>query len=283
MKKVYKSIFEILKIAVGGFIFAVSFNVFVAPNSIAPGGLNGLALIVNHLFNYLPVGVLYLIFNIPMFFISFRHIGGEFFKNSIIGAVLLSIFIDLTAFMPQYTDDRLIAAVFGGLICGAGLGIIFLSNASTGGSDILSRVLNRRFQSIKIGRFILMSDAVIVALAAVIFKNVNTALYSAVFIYISSMAVDMVIYGTETAKVAYIISAEYENISAEISQRLGRGGSFLDITGSYTGNKQNMIMCAVKRSQMGTLKQIVDKYDKNAFFIIVNAHEVIGEGFEKRL
>ena len=285
LKKIYKNILEFSIITAGCLIYSLSFNIFIAPNNLVLGGINGLAIIINHFFNNLSVGFLYITMNVPLFLASFKHIGFDFLKNSIIGAVLVSIFLDLTnqPFLPKYTSDPLLAAIIGGLASGAGLGLLFINNASTGGSDIIGRMLNSRFKNVRIGRFILISDALIVALATVISKDINTALYSAVTIYLSTYAIDTVIYGTEKAKVAYIISEAYTAISDDIAKTLGRGGSLMDITGYYTGNKQNMIMCAVKRAQVGTLKRIVETHDKNAFFIIVNAYEVIGRGFEKRL
>jgi uncharacterized membrane-anchored protein YitT (DUF2179 family) len=272
---------DFIIISFGAVIFALSFILFLRPNTIAPGGISGIAIIVNSV-TAIPVGTLILVLNIPLFIISYIKFGFKFIFSTLYAVALCSVLIDLPINMPIFTKDALLASVYGGLLLGTGIGLIFLRGATTGGVDILGRFLKLRYPHVRIGRLILVLDFFIVTASAIVSKDVNRALYSIITIYISSLAVDTIIYGTDAAKVAFIISDKNEEIARNITTGLLRGVTLLSGQGGYTNRQKRVIMCAVKSQQMAGLYEIVTKSDPDAFVIVTDAKEVLGDGFTRR-
>ena len=278
--KVRKVLWKYAIITVGSVLYALSFNLFLTPNHIAPGGVSGIAIVINYLISF-PVGVMILILNIPLFILSYVKFGGGFLFSSFFATAVGSVIIDLTTKIPPFTTDPILAAIYGGILMGAGLGLVFNFGATTGGSDILSRLIKLRFPHISMGKMMLFVDVCVITFSAVVFRNVNSALYAMITLYISSKVIDVMIYGTDYEKLAYIISDKSEEISIKIQEELQRGVTFLYGEGGYTNRRKKIIMVALKRQQAAKASEIAAKIDPKAFVIVVAAHEILGDGFER--
>ncbi len=267
---------EYFLIVLGSLLTALSFNFFFIPNEIAPGGLSGLASVFYFLFDF-PVGVTTLVLNIPLFLTGIRQLGGTFGVRTLLATILLSVFIDLVK-VPALTNDSLLASIYGGILMGLGLGIIFRMNATTGGTDLLARLIHQHFSSISVGLVLFMVDLSVVLLAA-IFLGPSQGLYAVVALALSSKVVDMVQEGLNSAKAVFIISDHSEEISQWILKELDRGATLLSGKGAYTGKGKDVILCAVNRMQIAELKGMIHEIDSAAFILVADVREVTGEGF----
>ena len=281
MKDKSKWIWSYLKIALGCAIFGVGFNMFLAPSGLNAGGVTGLSMVLVQLFNFGSVGMFSFLINIPLFAIGGVKIGKKFFLDSLYGMVLVSVFIDLFAFLPKPETEILLGALYGAVICGFGLGLVFSTGGSTGGSDIVVRLLKLKYQHVPIGVITTCFDAVVAILTGVVFRNVNMALYSGVCIFATGRVLDAVVYKFDYSKVALIISKDYEVIAKKIGLELHRGSTFLDGQGAYSGQETKVILTAVKKQQIAELKQLVVEVDPDAFIIVQEAHQVLGDGFAR--
>ena len=267
-------------ITLGAFIYAFTFVCCFEPNGIASGGVTGLAQIVHHFFSSIPVGGTVIVFNIPLFLLGWKLIGGRLLVSSLYAMAVSSVIIDaLNAFFVPPVMEPLLAAIFGGVGMGFSLGLIFLKGATTGGTDLAARLLKLKLAWLPMGKLLLVLDLASIALVALCFRQLNTALYGVVAMYISSLALDGVLYGMDTAKVAYIISERNEAICAAIVNDLDRGVTILHGQGAYTGNEKKVLMCAFKQREIASIRATVKELDPDAFLIVCNAHEVLGEGF----
>ena len=266
-------------IIAGSAIYALGLVIFLEPNNIAPGGVSGIALIINFIFPSASVGVLIIVLNIPLFLAGWKFEGKPFLFKSLFGTVISSIMIDLFTGIFTYTDDSLLAAIYGGLLIGVGLGLVFTRGATTGGSDIIGRLLKVKFPYLSMGRLILFADIIVVTMAAIVFGHFNYALYALIALSICSVVLDKVLYGVDTAKVAYIISSRPEEVFERIDTELERGATYLNGEGAHSGRPTKVILTAIKLQQIAELKQIVRDVDPESFVIISDAHEVLGYGF----
>ena len=267
-------------ITVASVLYALTFNWCFMPNDIAYGGVTGISMIIHALFGVPTVGVLILLLNIPLFFFGWRFIGGKFLISSLFTMALSAVLIDaIGAFYTFQPMEPLLASIYGGLFLGLSMGVIFLNGATTGGSDIGARLLRLKFAYLPMGRLILILDLVVITSAALVFRNVDSALYGIIALYISTIVMDTVLYGMDYAKVAYIISDQYEQLSNAIRDDLDRGATILHGKGTYTGASKNVILCAFKRRQIVELKNLIKSIDPDAFMIVCEAHEVLGAGF----
>lgn len=273
------TVLDLIIIAVGSAIYALGFDIFLDPNSISPGGAGGLAMVINRLVPFLPIGTLTLIINAPLFLMGLRLEGRAFLVKSLWGTVVSSVLIDVFGGIFEYTEDPFMAALAGGVMMGVGLGMVFTRGATTGGSDIAARLLTYKFPGLSVGRLMLVVDAMIVALGAVTFGHITYALYAGVAIVLSSQVIDGILNGAESARVAYIITRHVDEVVAAIDRELDRGATLLHGEGSYSHTPQNIILCAIKRRQIGDLKRVVREVDASSFVIIMDAHEVLGDGF----
>ncbi|MCX7614267.1 MAG: YitT family protein [Clostridiales bacterium] len=279
--KVRSILWKYLIITIGSVLYALSFNLFLTPMHIAPGGISGIAIVINYL-TLFPVGIMILILNIPLFILSYVKFGGAFLFSSFFATALGSVIIDLTSKIPPFTNDPILASIYGGILMGAGLGLVFDYGATTGGSDILSRLIKLRFPHISMGRMMLCVDFVVITISALVFRNMNSALYAVITLYISSKVIDVIIYGTDYEKLAYIISDKSDEITNKIQEELGRGVTLLYGEGGYTNRQKKVIMCALKRQQSAKAAEIASSIDSYAFVIVVDAHEILGDGFERK-
>ncbi|NLB82260.1 MAG: YitT family protein [Clostridiaceae bacterium] len=262
----------------GTFISATAISLFLAPNKITSGGISGVATVVHYLWHF-PIGVSALFLNIPLFIIGIRYEGRNFGIKSIYATVLMSLFIDLLSGFAPVTDDIFLAAVFGGVLMGTGLGLVFISEATTGGTDIIAKLIQRVVRHLQLGKLILFIDILIIVLATVVFGDYKIGLYSAISLYASTHMIDVIIDGGKFAKTVFIISDNYSEIADGIKNELKRGVTGLIGKGMYSGNNKTILMCTLKRNEVPKLKDLVKEKDRFAFVILTDVREVLGEGF----
>lgn len=268
-----------LKIILGSIIYAAGFTMFLYPNDIVPGGVTGISMIVNYLTGF-PVGILAIFLNIPIFILAWRVIGRQFLIGSLIGAIISSAAIDLINLVAVgVTNEPLLGAVYGGLICGLGLGFVFSASASTGGSDVVAKLVKRKYEYMNMGQLMLVIDFGVITAGALVLRSYDSAMYAVISVFISSKIIDGVLYGFNFSKVCFVVSVRAIEISQVITQRLERGVTLLYGKGAYSGEEKTVLMCAIKRQQIVELKKIVSGIDENAFIIISEAREVLGDGF----
>ena len=251
------------------------------PNDLNAGGISGLAMVIAHPFQLKNVGFISMIFNIPLFIIAGVKIGKKFFIGSLIGMFLSSLAIDVFSILPPPETEPLIGALYGGVICGFGLGLVFSTGGSTGGSDIIIRMLKRKWQYVPIGTISICFDLCIAVLTGIVFKDVTRALYSGVAIFVTGRVIDAVVYSFDYSRVALIISRHYESIAKQINDKLDRGVTYLEGEGYYSGAKTKVVLTAVKRQQIAELKALIVDIDPDAFIIVQEAHQVLGDGFSR--
>ncbi len=280
-QKLFDGIKRMVWITVGSAIFALGFDIFLMPHQFGAGGVSGLAVIINAFVPFLSVGVISLIVNIPLFIAGYRTIGRKFFWGSLAGMLISSVLIDAFAFLPIISTEPLLGAIFGGLLVGGGCGIVFMQGASTGGVDIAARLLKRKFLELPIGKLMLMVDMCIAILTGIAFRDLNKVLYCIVALFVCSEATDAVVYRLDYSYAAIIITDLDALVRDAIDEKLERGCTYLKGEGSYTHQEKNVIFCAIKRQQIAELKEIVMNVDPNAFLVLQEAHQVLGEGFER--
>ena len=274
----YRWIFDTV---LGSVIFALGFSLFLSPNDMSAGGISGLALIFVELTGLGSIGMLSILINLPLFILGGIKIGKRFFAGSLLGMVLSSVLIDLFAMIPMPQMEPLISVLYGGTICGFGLGIVFISGTSTGGSDILVRLLKLRYRNVPIGQISMCFDAMVVVLTGLVFHDVTKALYTCITVFLCSQVIDAVVYRFDYSKVALIITSEHQAIADAIGIKLDRGATFLHAEGSYTHRDMKVVLAAVKKQQVAELKELVMEIDPNAFVIVQEAHQVLGDGFSR--
>lgn len=283
-----------LFITIGAVITALAINIFLVPYKIAPGGLSGLSTVLFYLSNgRLPIGTTMLVINIPLFLLGYKYIGRRFFIRTLYGTIVLSVIIDLTEnYMADFakrilidgitnstTPDILLYSIIGGFISGIGLGIVLKMEATTGGTELAAKILNRPFKNMTIGQLLLWIDAVIILFAIIAFNSILIGLYSLVSLFITTKVIDTMLEGVDYSKAILIISEHQEEISKKILMDLDRGVTELKGRGAYSGKDKNVLLCVVARTEIQQLKEIVHAIDKNAFMILADIHEVLGEGF----
>ena len=271
---------DLLVYIAGGIIYSVAVLLFLSANEISPGGLTGIATMLNYLF-MLPIGTVTFMLNIPILVIGFMKLGGIFILKTTLATVIISIILDvIEAFLPAIRINPILAAVFGGLLMGFSISMFMLRGATTGGVDIIAKLINRRFPHMTVGRLMLFVDAVVVALSAFAYKNIESALYSVIALYASSRVIDMMLYGADKGKIVYIITEESTNMAGEIMSLVKRGITVIGVTGAYTGRRLNMLMCTVRRNEVSAVCRLARENDANAFIVIAEAGEILGEGFK---
>lgn len=279
LRRLARSGNAIIGITVGSLLMAVSMNLFLIPQRLAAGGISGLAVILFHSFR-IPTGLTIIGLNLPIFAAAWLLLGRERVGRSLLGSLLFPAAIELTApYLPAVTGDPLLASVYGGVLMGLGLGLIFRCQGSTGGTALLSLILNR-LTGLTVGQGLLGSDLVVVGLAVFIFGP-EAAMYAALSLFISTRAIDLVQEGLNPVKVALIITTRPEAINRSLLRELSRGVTRLAGRGGYTGEDREVLLCAVPRPQVARLKALVHQLDPAAFVIIGTAGEVHGEGFKE--
>ena len=279
LKKTFHTI-KIYAIITAGILFAsIAVNMLLAPHSIVSGGASGVAIIINNITGF-PIGITMLLINIPLFIIGAKVLGVGFGIKSLYGTVMFSVLTDLTAGLPHLSENLLMSAIFGGVLFGLGFGIIFLSGATSGGTDILAALGHKAVPYIDVGKWIFIIDIVVISAGAYFFRNTDLVLAGILTLFVSSFLVDYIISGANVAKVAYIISEKSEEIADEIMKKLVRGVTGVYTRGMYIKKDRTMLMCVVKRIELQKLQRIVKEKDAAAFVILTQARQVTGEGFK---
>ena len=281
MKKIWHDLGWIAVTIGGSALFAAGFSLFLQPNDLNSGGISGLAMVLVELLGFGSVGSLSIVVNLPLFVLGGLKIGKKFFTGSLIGMLFSSVLIDVFALVPMPPTEPLIGALYGGVICGFGLGVVFVCGSSTGGSDILARLLKLKYRNVPIGQITMAFDAFVVILTGLVFLDVSKALYTGVTVFITGKMIDAVVYRFDYSKVALIISKEHTAIARAIGDRLDRGATLLHAEGSYTHNQTMVVLTAVKKQQITELKELVMAIDPEAFVIVQEAHQVLGDGFSR--
>ena len=266
-------------VVLGSALFAAGFQFFLYPNSIIVGGVSGIAMIINYLVG-LPVGIMTIVLNIPLFIIAWKHFGGKFIISSLVGMLLSSVLVDVLAVIDYSpTDDMLLACLIGGAIKGLGLGLIYYAGATTGGTDIIAKFVRLRFPYINFGTIVLLTDAVIIIAFAAIFDRVEAAMYAVIAMFVVSKVIDLVLYGIDNSSVCYIISENSEQLVKDITDKLHRGVTILSGEGAYSHKDKQVLLCVIKRTQIADIRKIIRNIYENAFFIVSDAKNVFGKGF----
>lgn len=266
-------------ITVGSLLFALAFDWFFAPNQVALGGITGAAQVINVLVPALPVGILTIVLNVPLFVAGWRLLGFHLLASSLFSMAISSAAIDLIPLVWDFPPmDPMLACLCGGALLGLGLGLVFSQGATTGGTDILARLLKLKFPWLPMGQLLLVPDGAVLAAAALAFGDVSAALYGAVALFVTARVMDTVLYGLDTCKTAYIISDNWRRI-ADVLLEQDRGVTILRGQGAYTGDDKQVLMVAFRQRDIVQLRRTVHSLDPRAFMIVCNAHEVLGEGF----
>lgn len=260
-------------------VYAVAVSLFLDPNSLAPGGVTGIAIILNRLTG-LETGTWVLFINIPIIALGTWKLGWRFILSTGYCTLISSLFINLLSPFGAVTEDLFLAAVAGGCLMAVGLGLVFKSGATTGGTDIIVKLLRIRFPQLKTGFLFFVTDAVIVAASGIVFKNVDVALYAGIVIALNSLLMDVVLYGRDGAKLVFIISDKHENITKRILEELDIGVTYISGSGAYSGKEKNVIMCVMKKQISPRAEAIVREEDPLAFMIVTSATEIFGEGYK---
>ena len=278
-KKFGDAIINLLGVAIGSFIYACGISLFLDPNNLAPGGASGLAIVLNRICN-IETGTLYFIINVPIMVIGLWKYGVRFIASTFFSILLNSIFTNWLAKPGALTADLFIATMAGSVLVGVGVAIVFKSKATTGGTDIIVKVLHDKYKHIKTGVIFLLTDIVIVAFSGLVFKDINIIMYALVSVFVQGKVLDIVLYGGDEAKLFYIISDNPDAISERIMKDIDITVTFLKGKGAYTGKEKQVILCVARKQQGPAIEEIVKAEDKDAFMIISSANEIYGEGYK---
>ena len=282
MQKVKGVVLDVLFMTVGSIIYAVGVNGFTAPNNIAPGGVTGIATMLNYLFDT-PIGTVILLINIPIIIWAVVEIGYKLVAKTMLAVVLNSVAVDVVAlFMPAYHGDALIITLIAGVCEGVGLSLVFMRGATTGGTDMIARLLNHRLRHLSMGKLMLAVDGCIVLVSAFVFQSMESAVYACIVIFVSTQIIDAILYGTDAGngKMFFVLSQKNEEIAARILTELDRGVTFLKSRGAYLKQEGEMLFCAVRRFEVFKISEIIREVDPDAFIIVGDAGEIAGEGFK---
>ena len=263
-------------------LFALGFDWLFVPNGIGLGGMTALGQTANHLFPAVPVGTVVLVANIPLFLLGWKFLGGSVLISSLYAMAATSILVDLFDVLFTFSPmEPILASIFGGVLIGLSLGVIFAQGATTGGTDLIARLLKLPFGWLPMGKLLLGVDLVLLGLVSLVFGSMESALYGLIALYISSVVTDWVLYGMDSSKVAYIITREPRAVADAVLHELDRGVTVLKGEGAWSGEDRPVLMCAFKQRQIVVLKELIHRSDPEAFMIVCNAHEVLGLGFRR--
>lgn len=277
---------DLLLFNLGSIAYGIAVSMFTAPNDIAPGGVTGIATVINYISRQslpvgLPIGMLTLVINLPLLAAAWLRFGSRMAGRTLLCILFSSVWTDvLGSVLPPFRGEMILTCIFGGALMGLGIGLILSRGGTTGGTEIVARLLERRWPHIPIGRLMLMVDGLIIALSALVYRQLESPLYAVVLVFISSQVTDWLVYGGRRGKMAMILSKKQPLLVERIVHELDRGATLLRAVGAYTGKEQNMILCAVSREEIYPLKRLVFKEDPEAFFMVLSTDEVLGLGWQ---
>lgn len=271
---------DAVTVVIGAALVAAGLVMFTVPNNIAPGGVSGLATVLAHI-TPIGVGVWTLLLNLPLVGLAWLRLGFKPLAKTFAATVLLSVLIDVfTPILPAYTNNPLLAAVLGGALFGLGMGALFVRGASTGGTDLVSILLNRIFPNLSVGSLLMAVDALVVVFAVCVFKDIDVALYSIVTIFVTTKGIDSITQGVDFAKVIYVVSEHGDEINRVLANEMEMGVTILNARGGYTGRDKEVLMVVVRRNVFSQTLRTIKMADPRAFLFVTNATEVHGEGFK---
>lgn len=272
----------------GSVLYGLSVNLFTASNDFVPGGVTGIAMLIHYGWPQAPIGLLILLINIPLLLLAWWRIGRGFAVRTALVTVLSSLLIDSMGLLPFIqpfvaadAGGKILAAVFGGVLMGAGLGIIFSRGATTGGSEVVARLLEKRLPHVPIGRLLLAVDALVVGASILVYRQLESALYATILIFVTSRVMDAILYGGDAGRMLLIVTHREQETAEAINKRLGRGVTMLQASGAYTKQTRQMLLCAVRPSEVYELRRLIREFDPDAFTIVVPTEQVLGEGFHQ--
>ena len=281
MKRVKTILLDLAFMAAGAVVYAVSVNAFTSPNNIAPGGVTGIATMLNYLFST-PIGLVAFLINIPIILWAVVEIGYKLVAKSVAAILLSSVAIDLLApIVPSYQGNMILVALFAGLCEGLGLSLTFLRGATTGGTDMLARLLGRRMPHLSMGKLMLAVDGLIVLASAFVYGSIENAMYACIVIFVSTRLIDSILYGTDvgTGKLFFVMSPKVRQMGDRIIREVDRTVTYLDSHGGYTNEPGETMLCAVRRFEVFQVQAIIREEDRDAFVIVGDAGQITGEGF----
>lgn len=280
-QKAKTAFLDLLFMVLGSAVYAVEVNAFTAPNNIAAGGITGICTMLNYLFST-PIGLASFLINIPIVLWAVVEIGYKLVAKTVTAIVLISLMIDLfSRFVPAYQGDPILVALFAGVLEGVGLSLIFVRGATTGGSDLVARLLGRRLPHLSMGKLMLAVDGAVVAVSAFVYGSVENAMYACIVIFVSTWLIDAILYGFDagTGKLFYVMSPKVRQMGNRVIQELERTVTYLDSHGGYTDEPGETMLCVVRRFEVYQLQRIIREEDNDAFVIVGEAGQVTGEGF----
>ncbi len=278
--KIKETFLDIIYCGGGCILYSAAIRIFAESNDIAQGGVTGVAMLVNFLFPKMPIGVGVFLLNLPLFLIAWKKIGGKFIVKSFLVTAFLSFAIDTISFLPAYTGDKMLASIFCGVLSGISMALVFIRGLTTGGTDILAKLIRLKKPQMSMGRLILICDFFVVTLSGFVYGKIESALYSLVLIFVSSYVIDKILFGLTDSRTLLIVTEKHEEISAVIMNEMGRGVSVVEAEGGYTGKGKKILLSAMLRGEVKRVTEIIAECDKNAFTIILPSSEIVGEGFE---
>ena len=279
-KTIWREVRFLGLILFGSVCYALGFDLFLMLHQVNAGGVSGASMLICAALGWDGgVGILTLGINVPLFLLGYRYLGKRFFVGSIVGTIATSAFIELFARIPAPQTDIMLGVLYGGVLVGLGLGVVFYAGASTGGVDIIASLLRKKFRSISVGNLMLAVDSAVIILTGVVYRDINKTLYSALTLFLCTTVLDAVIFGLNDSTVALIISDSYAVIAREIEDKLARGVTMLSGYGGYTGAEKMVLLVAVRKQQTTQLKMLVERIDPEAFLILQRSHQVLGNGF----
>ncbi len=277
--KIKSVLWDAFLVVSGSAIFSVSVNMFSSPNNIVQGGLTGIGTVANYLFS-LPIGTVMLVLNIPLFALALRYLRLKFVVRTVLSTFVFTTLIDLGAYIiPPYRGDMLLGCIFCGVLSGVGLALVFLTGATTGGTDIVAMLIRKRRPDISVGNIMLLADFAVIGLSFAVYGKIESIMYAVIVIFISAKAIDFVLYGREHTKLLFIITGKKDRLLSAILLEIGRGASVVPVIGGYTGKEKYLILCAAKKIQIREILRLTADCDPEAFTVICDAGQVVGRGF----
>ncbi len=278
--KIKRILWDIFLWVLGSAAFSVSVNMFSAPNNIVQGGLTGTATLINHLFPFVPIGTAIFIMNIPLFFLAWRKLKSTFLIRTVCATAVFTTLIDIGSLLVMpYTGDKLLSCIFCGVLSGVGLALVFMTGATTGGTDIIAMLIRNKFPRLSMGRIIMFIDFAVVALSFIVYGEIESVMYGIIVIFLSSKVIDTMLYGSDHSKLVLTVTEKSEEILSAIFLEIGRGATVLPVKGGYTRQNKSLIMCAAKKNQIRNILRLVSLRDPAAFTVVCDAGEIMGEGF----
>ena len=281
--KIKTATVDALFILVGCALYAAGFTIFIQPCHLTPGGLTGIAAIINYMNAYIPIGLTVIVLNIPIVIAGLRQFGNEFIIKTLAGIFASGILTDIfQKYLPKYNgNDIMLSCIAGGVMMGAGLAAVFLRGATTGGVDVLAKIIAKRKPHISIGRVMLLLDAVVLTMAYLAYGKLDSVLYSIVSMFVQTRIVDTLVYGADSGKSVHIITANADAVCNAIMNSLARGVTRIPVKGGFTGEDKTMVMCAVRRHEIAALLSAVKESDADAFITVSDVGEILGRGFRR--